>query len=267
MKNKIWLDSNLRDDDRDLIRVLKNDPDMEVVLCTGVAAEDDSERIAEELNSLFEGKVKTIGGAGRPLACPNIYAPEMPAKDMAEAVEEIYRTLKDLDGLDIILCGGATNLAYLLNSHPDFREKIRKVLFIGGAYCFGTVTPVAETNAYFDPEALEVLLEKKLPLYFIPEELRMDGHLSLLAYPVLKNEKLFEFQKYKTGVEISADYTRGMTVIFRNGLDHFDYFEEGDDVRVEYVAVKEEDKNSYYPEIKDREALHRYIRNILGEGC
>ncbi|MBR2577820.1 MAG: nucleoside hydrolase [Erysipelotrichaceae bacterium] len=262
MKKRIWLDCNLRGDDKILIDLIRESDRSQLSLITTVACENDSLSIAREIRNHVDDSIKVLAGADHPLAGKNFYAPDIKHKDMKKVIEEIYDVLKDMDRFEVILCGGATNLSYMFNVYPDIQDMIEKVVFVGGAYCFGTVTPVAEHNAYFDPEALEILLEKRVPLYFVPEELRTDGYLSSLALPALEQEELFDFRKYKTGIEINADYTRGMTVIYRNGLDHFDYIEEGDEVNAVYVSVKEEQKNSFYPELKDSNVLKTYIQKI-----
>jgi inosine-uridine nucleoside N-ribohydrolase len=46
-------------------------------------------------------------------------------------------------------------LAILFLSYPEIKEKISKIVMMGGALGKGNITPAAEFNIYFDPHALE----------------------------------------------------------------------------------------------------------------
>lgn len=261
--NNIWLDLNLREDDLNLIKALNNNKCFNPVLFTSIASKESSKDIKEKIEKEVKD-VKVIAGSNHPISSINFYNHELDKNDMSNIVDEIYEYIKDKNNIDVVLTGGATNLAYVINRYPEIHNNIDKVIFVGGAYAYGTITPTAENNAYFDPEALKILLDNKLPIYFIPEELRINNNHTILSLLVLLEEDIFEFTKYKTGIEILADYTRGMTVIYRNGLDHFDYIEKDNgDVDSIYIKVKEEDKNSYYPEIKNKELLIPLIDKLM----
>ena len=67
----------------------------------------------------------------------------------------------------IIALGPMTNIAILIKSHPEVISKIERVVFMGGSYNDGNVTPYAEFNAYVDPEAYKILFDSELELVMV----------------------------------------------------------------------------------------------------
>ena len=55
--------------------------------------------------------------------------------------------------------GPQTNVALLLNSHPELHSKIARIVIMGGAMGLGNWTPAAEFNIYVDPEAAEIVFQ------------------------------------------------------------------------------------------------------------
>src|SRR5262249_25120199 len=53
----------------------------------------------------------------------------------------------------LVPSGPLTNVALLLAQHPDAAARIERVVLMGGAIGEGNVTPAAEFNIWFDPEA------------------------------------------------------------------------------------------------------------------
>ncbi len=56
-----------------------------------------------------------------------------------------------------------TNLALLLKVFPEIKNKIRKIVFTGGAAKGGNITPAAEFNIYADPEAAKIVFDSGNP--------------------------------------------------------------------------------------------------------
>jgi inosine-uridine nucleoside N-ribohydrolase len=55
--------------------------------------------------------------------------------------------------VSIVATGPLTNVALLLDRHPELRERIARICFMGGAIAEGNITPSAEFNVWADPEA------------------------------------------------------------------------------------------------------------------
>ena len=94
----------------------------------------------------------------------------MPAAPPAPdgAVDFLARTLgASSQPVTVVATGPITNIARLLQEHPEVRSGIAEVIFMGGSTDRGNHTPTAEFNAYADPEALAVVLASGLPLRMV----------------------------------------------------------------------------------------------------
>ena len=60
---------------------------------------------------------------------------------------------KSPDPVTLIAIGPLTNIAHLVDQHPDVIAMIDRFVIMGGAARTGNVTPVAEFNIWHDPEA------------------------------------------------------------------------------------------------------------------
>lgn len=68
---------------------------------------------------------------------------------------------------DILALGPLTNLAILALARPDLLDRISQVVWMGGAVGRGNHTAAAEFNAFADPEAAQILLDRGLALRMI----------------------------------------------------------------------------------------------------
>lgn len=64
----------------------------------------------------------------------------------------------------VVITGPMTNLALALKKEPQIKDNIKEVVFMGGAYTYGNVTPAAEFNILVDPEAAHIVCSSGLPL-------------------------------------------------------------------------------------------------------
>ncbi|HVV09914.1 nucleoside hydrolase [Amycolatopsis sp.] len=68
--------------------------------------------------------------------------------------------------------GPLTNIALLLAAYPDVREKIGRIVLMGGGVDRGNSTSAAEFNIWSDPEAARrVLVEENVPCVMVPLDL------------------------------------------------------------------------------------------------
>jgi pyrimidine-specific ribonucleoside hydrolase len=56
-------------------------------------------------------------------------------------------------GVVLVPTGPLTNVALLLERHPEISQRLERIVWMGGAIAEGNVTPAAEFNAFVDPEA------------------------------------------------------------------------------------------------------------------
>lgn len=99
------------------------------------------------------------GLMGRPMPEPAF------AARSERAWEAMHREAEAWDGkLEIVCTGPMTNLAIALAKYPGLAARLRRVVFMGGAACYGNCTPAAEFNIYADPEAAEMVLTAGIPV-------------------------------------------------------------------------------------------------------
>ena len=68
------------------------------------------------------------------------------------------------DEVTVVAVGPLTNLALALRRRPELARRIRSLVFMGGAARVpGNVTPAAEFNFWFDPEAAAAVLGAPIP--------------------------------------------------------------------------------------------------------
>lgn len=117
-------------------------------------------------------------GAARPLVAEPRHAefihgstgldgPLLPELRRREASREAVRFIIDSvrnDDLYLVATGPLTNVALALRTAPDIAGKLRGISLMGGSASFGNVTPAAEFNILFDPEAADVVFRSGVPL-------------------------------------------------------------------------------------------------------
>ena len=84
-----------------------------------------------------------------------------------DAIDFIARQALRPGGVSIIATGPLTNLAKALLAYPGIQSGIVSLSIMGGSAGRGNVTPVAEFNAFSDPEALDALLASSIPMHMI----------------------------------------------------------------------------------------------------
>ena len=84
-----------------------------------------------------------------------------------------------IDPISLVALGPLTNVASLIQNHPDIAKRISRFIVMGGALEAGNVTPHAEFNIFEDPEAAAVTFSSGLPITLVPleacEQVRMDA--------------------------------------------------------------------------------------------
>ena len=81
------------------------------------------------------------------------------------AVELMANVLRESDDpVTLVATGPQTNVALLLNSHPELHGKIARIVIMGGSMGLGNWTPAAEFNIFVDPEAAEIVFQSGLPI-------------------------------------------------------------------------------------------------------
>jgi purine nucleosidase len=128
--------------------------------------------------------VPIAAGADRPLRRPletaahvhgesALDGPQLPAPAVALDPRPADRLMAAVlvaadEPVTLISTGPLTNIATLLDAEPDLvRERVREIVWMGGATERGNHEPYAEFNAYVDPEAAERVLAGGVPVAMV----------------------------------------------------------------------------------------------------
>ncbi len=100
------------------------------------------------------------------LGGPKIPEPITPVKE-EHGVDFMIRTLRESEEkITLIPTGPLTNIAMALIKAPDIKEKIDRIIIMGGAVMDpGNITSAAEFNIYVDPEAAKIVFASGCNIY------------------------------------------------------------------------------------------------------
>lgn len=100
--------------------------------------------------------------------------------DKRHAVNFIIETLKNSnEKITLVITGPMTNVAMAFRMDPSIIEKVKRIIFMGGSYQLGNVTPAAEFNIFADAEAAYVVFNSGVPLVMMGLDLTRQA----LCYP------------------------------------------------------------------------------------
>ncbi len=109
------------------------------------------------------------------------------------AVDLIRRTVHDRPGeVTIVAIGPQTNVAQALAVDPTLAAEIRSIVYMGGGlgleptYGAGNITPVAECNMYFDPQAAAVVLGSGIDLTMVGLDVTNPATGTILAADTIR---------------------------------------------------------------------------------
>jgi pyrimidine-specific ribonucleoside hydrolase len=133
--------------------------------------------------SLIGTKVEVVRGADRPLLRPLTLAQDVHGEkglyglsnvkpDFRESKRSAHRFLLDTildypDKVTLIPTGPLTNIAIALLAEPRLKDKIERIVFMGGAAKGGNITPEAEFNIFVDPESAKIVIDSGISLTMI----------------------------------------------------------------------------------------------------
>lgn len=180
----IILDCDPGHDDAIAIVLALASPELDVKAITASAGNQTPDKtlrnVLRMLTLLGRQDIPVAGGAHKPLMRDLIIAdnvhgesgldgPVLPEPDFAPlactAVELMASTLRaSPQPITLVATGPQTNVALLLNSHPELHDKIARIVLMGGAMVLGNWQPAAEFNIYVDPEAAEIVFQSGIPI-------------------------------------------------------------------------------------------------------
>ncbi len=180
----IILDCDPGHDDAIALVLALASPELEVKAVTSSAGNQTPDKtlrnVLRMLTLLKRSDIPVAGGAVKPLMRDLIIAdnvhgetgldgPALPEPGFAPqnctAVELMAKVLRESpEPVTLVATGPQTNVAPLLNSHPELHAKIARIVIMGGAMGLGNWTPAAEFNIYVDPEAAEIVFQSGIPV-------------------------------------------------------------------------------------------------------
>ena len=75
------------------------------------------------------------------------------------------KCLESEDKVTIFVLGPCTNVANALIKYPEIKDKINKLIFMGGGIREGAAGQCASVNVFHDPEAFRYLVRSGVPFY------------------------------------------------------------------------------------------------------
>lgn len=203
MVEKIILDCDPGHDDAIAILLAAGNPNIELLGITTVAGNQTIEKVTRNALSVCAVAhidVPVAQGAAGPLAQEQIIAPEIHGDtgldgpvlpdpihelDPRSAVDFIIDTVmaEPAGTVNLVPVGPATNIALAVQKEPRIVERVKSVIFMGGAYTRGNSTAAAEFNVYADPEACQIMLDQHWPITMLSLDLTHQA----LATPELQD--------------------------------------------------------------------------------
>jgi len=88
--------------------------------------------------------------------------------DPRSALELMVDTLQSSAvPVTLVPTGPLTNIAQLVQQHPEVLPKVDRIVWMGGSTTRGNMTAYAEFNAWVDPEAIDVVVRSQIPFTMV----------------------------------------------------------------------------------------------------
>ena len=184
MSTPIVIDCDPGHDDAIAILLALASPEVEVLGITTVAGNQTLDKTTRNALKVLElagrADIPVAAGADAPLrrklrVAANVHGesgldgPSLPEPTTQVVAAHAADFLAELiePGVVLVPTGPLTNVALMLERHPDVRDRLERIVWMGGAIAEGNVTPAAEFNAFVDPEAAAAVFESGIPVTMI----------------------------------------------------------------------------------------------------
>jgi inosine-uridine nucleoside N-ribohydrolase len=184
VRTKIVIDCDPGHDDAIAILLALASPEVELVGVTAVAGNQTLDKTTRNALVTLEvggrSDIPVAAGAEAPLrrelrTAAHVHGetgldgPELLEPQAQPACEHAVDFLAEkIDrGTVLVPTAPLTNIALLLERHPEIHERIERIVWMGGAIGEGNITPAAEFNAFVDPEAAALVFASGIPITMI----------------------------------------------------------------------------------------------------
>ncbi len=193
----IWIDCDPGVDDAAALLLAHAQEETEIVgisTVSGNAYVDQTTENALKLCDLMGASYPVYRGAEKPLLRPyhdgaefhgknGLGGAELPepsrAAERLPAWDGLYEAAKRYEGsLELVTLGPLTNIAIALGKHPDLKEKLHRIVMMGGSATRGNRTPGAEYNIYADPEAAQAVFRSGVKIVMCGLEVTEQAQLT-----------------------------------------------------------------------------------------
>jgi inosine-uridine nucleoside N-ribohydrolase len=184
MSTKILIDCDPGHDDAIAILLALASPEVDLIGVTAVAGNQTIEKTTRNALVTLEvggrGDIPVAAGADRPLqrdlrTAAHVHGesgldgPELtgPSAQPVGGHAADYLAERIEPGVVLVPTGPLTNVALMLERHPDVCARLERIVWMGGAIREGNITPAAEFNCFVDPEAAAAVFASRIPITMI----------------------------------------------------------------------------------------------------
>ena len=197
-KTKIILDCDPGHDDAVAILMAGGHPAIDLQAITVVSGNQTLEKTAVNAMNVCQYlglDIPVYAGCSEPMVRKKIIAGDIHGEtgldgpefdpltrtlEKEHAVTFLTRKLMESDGdITIVITGPMTNVGMAMRMEPRIIPKIKQIVFMGGAYTNGNITPAAEFNIAADAEAAYVVFNSGVPITMCG----LDITRKVLCYP------------------------------------------------------------------------------------
>ncbi|MBS6396860.1 MAG: nucleoside hydrolase [Clostridiales bacterium] len=109
----------------------------------------------------------------------DVIPPSVTKEQEKSAVMYLVDTLMNSDGdITLIPVGPLTNIAVAMRAEPRIKEKIKKIVIMGGGHNKSNRTSSAEFNIWKDPEAAQIVLTSGCDILMVPLDATHEGDVT-----------------------------------------------------------------------------------------
>jgi inosine-uridine nucleoside N-ribohydrolase len=184
VSTKIVIDCDPGHDDAIAILLALASPEVELIGVTTVAGNQTLDKTTRNaLVTLEVGGRRDIpvaAGAAAPLrrelrTAAHVHGetgldgPELPQLSELPVEAHAADVLAELiePGVVLVPTAPLTNLALMLERHPDVHDRLDSIVWMGGSMGQGNITPSAEFNSFVDPEAAAIVFGSGIPVTMV----------------------------------------------------------------------------------------------------
>lgn len=200
VKQHIIIDCDPGHDDAvALMMALAHHEQLKVLAVSTVGGNHDVHKVtknAQNLLTFMKADIPLITGLNQPLLCeletgenahgdsgmngPVFNEEETPYPIINAPIHSyLYEIIKNSEiPVKILALGPLTNIALLILSYPEIKEKIASILIMGGGIDKGNVTAFAEFNIYVDPHAAKIVFNSGITVVMAGLNVTEDSYLT-----------------------------------------------------------------------------------------